>query len=225
MLNLTKHAVDRYREQHSGVPYGDILAVIEAGTRESAELIQALTSRRSMSPTDIFVMPLDKLGVFVIADNESVVTYLRFGQTQQDILHLRFRTEKTVPQKPVVPSETVPSESAYKVVPVLGVILCNVKINECVKRLFPDFPALQRQLFSATEKQNFGNDEREILVGGISLIAVPSKGKGQVTLYTPSEGRAVLKQRSIALVQKNRHKGAKYDQALHERYAPLAKID
>lgn len=222
MLNLTKHAVDRYREQHSGVPYGDILAVIESGTRESADLIRALTMRHSMNPTDKFIMPLDKQGVFVIADNESVVTYLRFGQTQQDILQKKPGMD---PQPiPVAIPTVVPPESAYRLVPVLGVILGNVRVNESIKPLFPDLPALHHLLFSATEVRDFGNEEREILVGDKHLIAIPSKSKAVMHLYSLSEGLNVLKQRSVSRAQKLWHKEADRMAALHERYAPVSKV-
>ena len=105
--SITRHAVERYRQHYPGASPGDILLDFNQGEDISPDVALTLVGRDPGKTTSEYRLSHERRGMFVV-EGGALVTYLRFGQMQQNFVEKHWPQTPT-PQPvdlPLVPKKT-----------------------------------------------------------------------------------------------------------------------
>lgn len=95
-LQVTPHALDRFRVHHPDATPSDLLLALHYGEPVEPSLALTLVGRPGRPTTSSYVLAPDRRGLFAIQDGR-VVTYLRFQRNQREfcIAHWPLRSAVT----------------------------------------------------------------------------------------------------------------------------------
>jgi len=85
-LSVTDHALGRYGIHHPDAGRPEVRQAIGGGLPINTERVRAILNRPYTQKTDHYVLSPDRRGVFVIAHDTIVVTYLRLDPINHRIV-------------------------------------------------------------------------------------------------------------------------------------------
>lgn len=204
-LVVTSHALERFREHVPDAERADLLLYISHGAPESTDLVQALTGRTVRKTTDRYVVSPNRRGIFVINDCGTVVTYLRMGDTQQNIL------KPTV--TPTVPTVT---PTATPKVNTLGFDDVKTCVHTSVQSLFGSTEEVRGMLRepATVEKTDTGY---VFSLRGVPLVGVPG-GSETVTVYTVAAQKEIAAKKQARQAEREALQEQAYLRDMTARY-------
>lgn len=203
---VTQHAIDRFREHVPTAETADLIQYLRHGVVETPEFVQAITGRRSASTMDTYVAAPDGRGIFVLVDNH-VVTYLRMGERQQQILAPKPATPSGNVKSSGTPTETVKPKSPH----------ATVHLHVSAISIFAGAKNFRALLGEATCPDGVFS------LQGHSLVGVPGKD-GTVVVWTEAAREAHLAAKAAKKDAYERELREAYTRELHARYADYADV-